>query len=159
MTARLVSREADQRAWRRELGLRARWLDSGEAVSIAIAQARALDFVLDDEQALVAYTALTGRPPVRTRDVIRLLVGKDLIEEAEGRSGYQAGPPGGRRLARLPRGARIARVSAAQTPTRAGISGGGARGFPSPGSTRSFAGSRAGKRDAQTWLPLRRRSG
>jgi hypothetical protein len=89
MTARLVSRAADQRAWRRELGLRARRLDGGEAVSIAIAQARALDFVSDDEQALIAYTALTGRPPVRTRDVIRLLVRKGLIEEAEGRSGYQ----------------------------------------------------------------------
>jgi hypothetical protein len=65
MTARLISRAVDQREWRRGLGLRARWLDSGEAVSIAIAQARGLHFVPDDEQALVAYTALTGRPPVR----------------------------------------------------------------------------------------------
>jgi hypothetical protein len=88
MTARLVSRAVDQREWRRGLGLRARWLDSGEAVSIAIAQARGLDFASDDEQALVAYTALTGRPPVRTRDIIRLLVSEGLIEEAEGRSGY-----------------------------------------------------------------------
>lgn len=40
MAARLTSREPDERAWRRELGLRARRLDAGEAVSIAIAQAR-----------------------------------------------------------------------------------------------------------------------
>jgi hypothetical protein len=38
--ARLVSPEADQREWRRGLGLRARWLDAGEAVSIAIAHER-----------------------------------------------------------------------------------------------------------------------
>lgn len=88
ITARLTSRAADQREWRRGLGLRARWLGTGEAVSIAIAQARGLDFASDDQQALVAYTALTGRSPVRTRDVIRLLVNKGLIEETEGRSGY-----------------------------------------------------------------------
>lgn len=88
MTARLTSRAVDQREWRRRLGLRARWLDSGEAVSIAIAQARGLGFASDDEQALIAYTALTGRPPLRTRDVIQLLVSKGVIEETEGRSGY-----------------------------------------------------------------------
>lgn len=89
MTARLVSREVDQREWRRGLGLRARWLDAGEAVSIAIAHGRGLDFASDDEQALIAYTALTGRPPVRTLDVIRLLVTQRMIDEASGRSGYR----------------------------------------------------------------------
>lgn len=89
MILRLTSRADDQREWRRGLGLRARRLDSGEAVSIAIAQARGLDFVSDDEQALIAYAALTGRPPIRTRDIIRLIVDKGIIEEAEGRSGYR----------------------------------------------------------------------
>jgi hypothetical protein len=89
MTARLTSLEADEREWRRELGLRARRLDVGEAVSIGIAVKRGLEFASDDEQALIAYSALTGRPPVRTRDVIKLLVNQQLIEEAVGRDGYR----------------------------------------------------------------------
>jgi len=89
MTARLTSREPTEREWRRGLGLRARWLDAGEAVSIAIAQARGLDFASDDEQALVAYTALTGRSAARTRDVIHLLVAQGLIDESVGRDGYR----------------------------------------------------------------------
>lgn len=89
MTARLVSREADQREWRGGLGLRARWLDAGEAVSIAIAHERGLDFASDDEQALIAYTALTGRPPTRTLDVIRLLVSQQMIDEDAGRAAYR----------------------------------------------------------------------
>ena len=89
MTARLTSRAADQREWRRGLGLRARRLDSGEAVSIAIAHARGLEFASDDEQALIAYTALTRRPAIRTLDVILLLVDKGLIEETQGRIGYR----------------------------------------------------------------------
>lgn len=89
MAVRLNSPDPCQREWRRVLGLRARRLDAGEAVSIAIAQARGLDFASDDEQALVAYTALTGRPGLRTRDVIQLLVGHGAIEECVGRQGYQ----------------------------------------------------------------------
>jgi hypothetical protein len=89
MTARLMSSEAEPREWRRSLGIRARRLDAGEAVSIAIAQRRGLDFASDDEQALIAYTALTGRPPVRTLDVIQLLVGKGLIDEATGREAHR----------------------------------------------------------------------
>lgn len=89
MTVRLTSREPAQRAWRRGLGLRARWLDAGEAVSIAIAQARGLTFASDDDQALIAYTALTGRPAVRTCDVIHLLVNQGLIDEAAGCTGYR----------------------------------------------------------------------
>ncbi len=89
MTARLTSRAPAEREWRRGLGLRARWLDAGEAVSIAIAQTRGLDFASDDEQALVAYTALTGRPAVRTRDVIHRLVDHGLIDESVGRDGYR----------------------------------------------------------------------
>lgn len=89
MAARLISTDPDQREWRRTLGMRARRLDAGEAVSIAIAHARGLDFASDDGQAPVAYSALTGRSAVRTRDAIRLLVGQGLIEEGVGRNGYQ----------------------------------------------------------------------
>lgn len=89
MAARLVSPEPDQREWRRSLGLRARRLDAGEAVSIAIAHARGLDFASDDGQALVAYAALTGRTAMRTRDVIKLLVSQGLVEEAAGCGGYR----------------------------------------------------------------------
>src|ERR1039457_2801377 len=53
MTARLTCLEADEREWRRELGLRARRLDVGEAVSIGIAVKRGLEFASDDEQALI----------------------------------------------------------------------------------------------------------
>jgi len=89
MAVRLSSPDLCQREWRRALGLRARRLDAGEAVSIAIAQARGLGFASDDEQALVAYTALSGRPGLRTRDVIQLLVSHGAIEEPIGRQGYR----------------------------------------------------------------------
>jgi hypothetical protein len=89
MAARLTSREAGDREWRSGLGLRARRLDAGEAVSIAIAHARGIDFASDDGQALMAFTALTTRPPVRTRDVIKLLINAGTIDEATGRDGYQ----------------------------------------------------------------------
>jgi hypothetical protein len=91
ITARLTSMEEDARAWRHGLGMRARRLDAGEAVSIGIAVTRGLDFASDDGQALIAYGALTGRPgvEVRTRDVIKLLVDQRLIEEAMGRDGYR----------------------------------------------------------------------
>jgi hypothetical protein len=89
ITARLTSRDANDRDWRRSLGLRARWLDAGEAVSIAIAHARNIDFASDDREALVAYAALTTRPQVRTRDVIKLLIGSGMIDEATGRDGYR----------------------------------------------------------------------
>lgn len=89
MATRLTSRAADDRAWRCRLGLRARRLDAGEAVSISIAHARGIDFASDDGQALLAYTALTTRPPVRTQDVIKLLINTGTIDEATGRHGYQ----------------------------------------------------------------------
>jgi hypothetical protein len=89
MAARLTSRQADDREWRHGLGLRARRLDTGEAVSISIAHVRGIDFASDDGQALVAYTALTTRPPIRTRDVIKLLVNAGMIDEATGREGYR----------------------------------------------------------------------
>src|SRR5262249_17920083 len=87
LATRLTSRDAGDREWRRGLGLRARWLDAGEAVSIAITHARGLEFASDDGQALVAYTALTTRPPTRTRDVIKLLVNTAMIDQDTGRDG------------------------------------------------------------------------
>ncbi len=86
---RLSSRGPEQRHWRAQLGLTARRLDAGEAMSIAIAAARDLDFASDDEQALVAYTALGHRRAIRTRDAIKLLVVRGLVEEAAGRDGYR----------------------------------------------------------------------
>jgi hypothetical protein len=90
LATRLMSMEDDARAWRREqFGMRARRLDAGEAVSIGIAVTSGLDCALDDEQALIAYQALTGRPEVRTRDVIKFLVNQGLIDEAVGRERYR----------------------------------------------------------------------
>lgn len=90
LAVRLMSMDNKERAWRREqLGMRARRLDAGEAVSIGIAVTSGLDCALDDEQALIAYKALTGRPEVRTRDVIKLLVAQGLIEEAVARDRYR----------------------------------------------------------------------
>jgi len=48
MALQLSSRDAHHGEWRHSLGLRARRLDTGEAVSIAIAVARGLDFASDD---------------------------------------------------------------------------------------------------------------
>jgi hypothetical protein len=89
MAIRLSSRDPQQRQWRAQLGLTACRLDSGEAVSIAIAVARDLDFASDDEQALVAYAALGHRALTRTRDAVRLLVAHGLIDEAAARNGYR----------------------------------------------------------------------
>ena len=89
LAARLTSREPDEREWRRTLGLRARRLDAGESVSIAIAHYRHLTFASDDEQALVAYTAITERAALRTRDLLKILAGGGLIDEDEGREGYR----------------------------------------------------------------------
>ena len=69
--------------------MRARRLDAGEAVSIGIAVTCGLDFASDDGQALIAYSALTGRSEVRTLDVIKLLVNQELIEEAVARDRYR----------------------------------------------------------------------
>ena len=44
--------------------MRARRLDTGEAVSIGIAVTGGLDCAIDDEQALIAYKALSGRSEV-----------------------------------------------------------------------------------------------
>lgn len=90
LAVRLMSMEQDARVRRREeLGMRARRLDAGEAVSIGIAVTSGLDCALDEEQGLIAYKALTGKPEVRTRDVIKLLVEQGLIEEAVGLERYR----------------------------------------------------------------------
>jgi hypothetical protein len=89
LALRLTSMDDKERAWRRGLGMRARRLDMGEAVSIGIAVTGGLDCAIDDEQALIAYKALSGRQEVRTRDVIKLLVTQGLIEEAVGGDRYR----------------------------------------------------------------------
>lgn len=89
LALRLTSMDDKERAWRRGLGMRARRLDMGEAVSIGIAVTGGLDCAIDDEQALIAYKALSGRQEVRTRDVFKLLVTQGLIEEAVGGDRYR----------------------------------------------------------------------
>jgi hypothetical protein len=88
MAVRLSSREPQHRGWRCELGLRARRLDAGEAVSIAIACNRSLPFASDDEQALLAFSALARTSPCRTRDLLKLLVDKGLLDERDASEGY-----------------------------------------------------------------------
>jgi hypothetical protein len=86
---RLTSSDPDDKKWRTSFGLRARRLDAGEAISIAIAHARGLEFASDDGQALVAYTGLTERTAARTLDIVRLLVKRGMVEESAAREGYR----------------------------------------------------------------------
>lgn len=80
--------DRSDRAWRQELGVRARRLDSGEAVSIAIALARGFGFASDDDAARVAYLALGGGQHYWTLDLIQAAVDQDLIDERTARVGY-----------------------------------------------------------------------
>ena len=89
LAARLISPEPTHRDWRRGLGLKARRLDAGEAVSIAIAHHRRLGFASDDEQALIAFTAITRRSPSRTLDLIKILVASGTLDEDEAREAYR----------------------------------------------------------------------
>jgi hypothetical protein len=84
---RLQDRE--QGAWRQELGVRARRLDAGEAVSIAISTSRDLAFASDDDDARVAYLALGGPQHAWTLDLIRDAVRNGSLDEASARAGYE----------------------------------------------------------------------
>lgn len=81
LAVRLQSRRDEDRAWRQGLGAKARQLDAGESASIAIAATRSLNFATDDEDALMLFTALTGTPGLRTRDLLRKLVDDGAVEE------------------------------------------------------------------------------
>lgn len=86
VAVRLQDRE--ERAWRQELGVRARRLDAGEAVSIAIATSRGLAFASDDDDARLAYLALGGPRHTWTLDLIQNAVAAGLLDEPTARAAY-----------------------------------------------------------------------
>ena len=90
LAVRLQSRRPEDRAWRHSLGARARRLDAGESVSIAIALTRALRFASDDDDALTLWEALSNERGWRTRDLLRELVTEGAVVEQEVRDVYRA---------------------------------------------------------------------
>ena len=85
LAVRLQSRRPEDRAWRHSLGAKARRLDAGESVSIAIAVTRSLSFASDDDDALTLWEALSGAPGFRTRNLLLELVGSGVVAEQEAR--------------------------------------------------------------------------
>lgn len=81
--------EPQHRSWRQTLGMRARRLDAGEGVSIAIAVARKEAFGCDDQDARVAYRALGGIECLSTLDLVRRAVSAGLLSEDMARNGYE----------------------------------------------------------------------
>jgi predicted nucleic acid-binding protein len=78
-----------ERNWRKSLGVRARRLDAGEAVSIGIATARGMPFATDDDDGRAAYLALGGIKHYWTLDLIQKAVAHELLADAEAREGYR----------------------------------------------------------------------
>lgn len=68
--------------------MRARKLDAGEAVSVAIATNRGLAFASDDDEARVAYLALGGTEHRWTLDLFKEAVSQGIVSEVEARSAY-----------------------------------------------------------------------
>ena len=81
--------EPEHRSWRQALRMRARRLDAGEAVSIAIAVARGESFGCDDEDACIAYRALGGSQCLSTLDLVQRAVARSLLSEGTAREGYE----------------------------------------------------------------------
>ena len=71
------------------MGIRARRLDAGEAVSIAIATSRDLELATDDDDGRRAYLALGGRRHWWTLDLVREAVRQGILGEMEARAGYE----------------------------------------------------------------------
>lgn len=80
--------DRDERDWRAEMGMRARRLDSGEAISLAVAVRRQLSFASDDDSGRIAYLALGGSAFFWTCDLARRCVEQGLLREDEARDGY-----------------------------------------------------------------------
>lgn len=78
-----------EREWRKGLGMRARRLDAGEAVSIAICVGRNEAFGSDDEDACIAYKALGGVESLSTLDLVQRAVQMGLLPEHEARREYE----------------------------------------------------------------------
>lgn len=89
LAGKLADPDPAHRRWRQRLGMRARRLDSGEAISIAVAVRRKQPFGCDDEDARVAYRALGGTACPTTLDLVRRAVGRGLLPEREAREGYE----------------------------------------------------------------------
>lgn len=90
LAVRLQSRDPADRTWRRQdLGLRARRLHLGEAVSIAVAVARDLPFACDEADGRRAYQVLASRAPLETLDLVKAAVEQSFIGLEEGRAGYR----------------------------------------------------------------------
>jgi predicted nucleic acid-binding protein len=81
--------DPDQRAWRQGMGMRARRLDAGEAVSVAIAVSRDDGLGCDEEDGGVAYAALGGVECLSTLDLVRRAVERGLLSESEAQEGYE----------------------------------------------------------------------
>jgi predicted nucleic acid-binding protein len=88
-TLALRLQDPSERGWRQSLGAKARKLDAGEAVSIAIATSRSLPFASDDDDARIVYLALGGPQHLWTLDLIQEAATQDLFDEAVARSGYE----------------------------------------------------------------------
>lgn len=81
--------DPDARAWRRGLGMKSRRLDTGEAVSVAIAVARGEPLACDDEDGQIAYRALGGCECLSTLDLVKRAVQAGLVGHNEARAGYE----------------------------------------------------------------------
>jgi hypothetical protein len=75
--------------WRQSLGVRARRLDAGEAVSIGIATARGLTFASDDDEGRAAYQALGGIKHLWTLDLVQDAAAQGLLADADAHEGYR----------------------------------------------------------------------
>lgn len=82
-------RDPAEREWRANLGMRARRLDAGESVSIAIALTRDVPLASDDGPGVRAFRALGGEEHYWTRDLLKRAVDEGLLTESEARDGYQ----------------------------------------------------------------------
>lgn len=81
--------DPDEREWRASLGMKARRLDAGEAVSVAIAVSRSEALACDDEDGQVAYKALGGAECRSTLDLVELAVEEGLLPEDEAHERYE----------------------------------------------------------------------
>jgi predicted nucleic acid-binding protein len=81
--------DPEEREWRSSLGMKARRLDAGEAVSVAVAASRGETLGCDDDDGQIAYGALGGRECRSTLDLVKLAVEEGLLPEDEARDGYE----------------------------------------------------------------------
>jgi hypothetical protein len=91
VTGALTSSSERDRAWRRDaLGLRARRLDTGEAVSIAITVERGWSLACDEADGRRAFAALcSGREASSTLDLVLGAVNLGVLGHNEAREGYE----------------------------------------------------------------------